>query len=102
MNELIMLTLILPKVFEDLHAYMASLQLLKDLQASTLYPGHGAIVSDPNKHIEAYIKNREKREEMILAALGDNLPKTIDEIVSDVYKVCIKYLAYTFVCCFYI
>ena len=66
---------------------MQSLKKLLALDACVLYPGHGVAVSEPSRHIEAYIKNRENREKQIINALEDKKPRNISEIVQSVYQV---------------
>lgn len=73
-------------VFEDLYTYMKSLDKLKSLNASVLYPGHGPAVTDPTAHIDRYIRNRNSREAKIICALSDMKPKSTEEIVGVVYE----------------
>lgn len=68
----------------DLRAYLASLQLLRDLGPRRLLPGHGPIVDDPAALIDEYIAHRQKREQQILQAILGGA-RTVDEIVRQVY-----------------
>lgn len=68
----------------DLRAYLASLQLVRDLGPRRLLPGHGPIVDDPAALIDEYIAHRQKREQQILQAILGGA-RTVDEIVRQVY-----------------
>ncbi|PFH53604.1 hypothetical protein AMATHDRAFT_187685 [Amanita thiersii Skay4041] len=89
-------------VFEDLFAYMASLnKMLTYIKSQTngaiepsicLYPGHGPVVADGALTIETYIKHRREREAEIVKLLqsppGADLAKdnwTTWEIVKRIY-----------------
>jgi endoribonuclease LACTB2 len=56
-------------VFACYAEYMASLETLKDLNPTLLYPGHGPVVNDAMGRIMEQIAHRGKREEQILSAL---------------------------------
>jgi glyoxylase-like metal-dependent hydrolase (beta-lactamase superfamily II) len=68
----------------DMAAYLASLELVRDLHPERLYPGHGPLVPDAVDRIEAYLAHRRDREAQVLAALaaGDRTPA---EVVARVY-----------------
>jgi ribonuclease/clavin/mitogillin len=68
----------------DLRAYLASLQLVRDLNPRRLLPGHGPIVDDPAALIDEYLAHRQKREQQILQAILGGA-RTVDEIVRQVY-----------------
>lgn len=74
---------------EDLYTYMKSLQFMLDLKPSTIFPGHGPVISDPIPFIENYIQHRQQREAQILNCLKENKGNklTIEEIREKVYKV---------------
>ncbi|KAK7461050.1 hypothetical protein VKT23_008978 [Stygiomarasmius scandens] len=100
-------------VFEDLSAYMTSLQKMLDFNTgpidvdiytaanaptyNVLYPGHGPVVSDGAKLIETYIKHRLEREKQVLQVLESPPPNvqaageqgsgkwTTWEVVSKIY-----------------
>jgi endoribonuclease LACTB2 len=69
-------------VFEDLAAYMASLQKIlefaetdnsthtKEVKHMQLYPGHGPVVANGPSLIKTYIKHRLEREEQIVQVLS--------------------------------
>jgi glyoxylase-like metal-dependent hydrolase (beta-lactamase superfamily II) len=49
--------------------YMRSLERLRGLDLTVLYPGHGPEVDDPQAKIAEYIAHRQEREDRLLAAL---------------------------------
>jgi glyoxylase-like metal-dependent hydrolase (beta-lactamase superfamily II) len=49
--------------------YMSSLERLRGLDLTVLYPGHGPEVDDPQAKIAEYIAHRQEREDRLLAAL---------------------------------
>lgn len=57
-------------VFEDLTAYMASLQGMSQQFKGRAYPGHGAVIDDGAGKIVEYIRHREEREEQVLGVLS--------------------------------
>lgn len=69
----------------DMAAYMASLDAVIARGFSTLYPTHGAPVTDPAPFLAAYRDHRLEREAQILARLhaGD---RTVAEIVPALYQ----------------
>ncbi|KAI9093760.1 beta-lactamase-like protein 2-like protein [Phlyctochytrium arcticum] len=56
-------------VFDDLKRYLQSLQRLRDMRPSLIYPGHGPIVDRPLDAIQHYISHRQEREDQILKLL---------------------------------
>jgi len=72
-------------VFESLHHYMKSLEVILALKPSRLYPGHGPVVDDPVPKIEYYIRHRKEREEQVLSQLS-SVPCSSMDIVKQVYK----------------
>ncbi|KAG6826525.1 hypothetical protein H0H92_015479 [Tricholoma furcatifolium] len=67
-------------VFEDLSAYLISLQKLLDFNEgegySSLYPGHGPVVPKGKELISGYIQHRLEREAQILKLLRTSPPPT--------------------------
>jgi glyoxylase-like metal-dependent hydrolase (beta-lactamase superfamily II) len=49
--------------------YMRSLERLRDLELTVLYPGHGPEVRDPRAKIDEYIEHRMMRDRRLVAAL---------------------------------
>ncbi|KAJ1960171.1 hypothetical protein IWQ62_004327 [Dispira parvispora] len=56
-------------VFEDLHQYIESLKVLRQLNCGRIYPGHGPVIEDGCSALEAYIRHRMDREEEIVHLL---------------------------------
>jgi flavorubredoxin len=68
---------------------MKSLTLIKSLKPVCIYPGHGPVVLDPEKHVQAYIDNRNNRERQILAALTEHKNRAMSamDLVEVIYTV---------------
>lgn len=58
-------------VFSSFKDYMHSLQILKDLQPSLLYAGHGPVVEDGTVRIEETLRHRNLREQQVLQVLRE-------------------------------
>jgi endoribonuclease LACTB2 len=56
-------------VFEDLTAYLSSLDKMRRLFRGKAYPGHGPVVDDGPAKIAEYIEHRRQREEQVLQVL---------------------------------
>lgn len=56
-------------VFEDLHSYMNSLELLLTFKPERIYPGHGPVIDSPMEKIREYIEHRNLRERQIFEAM---------------------------------
>ena len=54
----------------DMAAYMASLQAVIERRFTTIWPTHGAPVTDPGPFLEAYRAHRLRREAQVLARLA--------------------------------
>jgi glyoxylase-like metal-dependent hydrolase (beta-lactamase superfamily II) len=64
-------TIVPPAAFGgSLVDYMASLERVRELEASLLAPGHGPPVEDPEGKIDEYVAHRNEREARLLAALN--------------------------------
>lgn len=77
-------------VFEDLHDYLISLEMILRQNAKLIYPGHGPVVRDPNAKIQAYIDHRIKREDQIVQYLEERRGREacdVWDIVESMYKV---------------
>ena len=79
-------------VFEDLAAYMDSLNRMQHQFAGRAYPAHGAVIEDGKAKIKEYIAHRKEREDQILAVLKGEPPESDGEgwrsmsIVKIIYK----------------
>ena len=65
--------------------YLYSLNLLKEYTISKIAPGHGELIHDPIKTIDATVEHRLGREEKVLEKLRKIGPSTIDQLVIEVY-----------------
>ena len=78
-------------VFEDLHAYMRSLEktlaILPKGRGGRIYPGHGVVLEDGHQGVCDYIANRRMREQQVLEALSGCRPSGLTPygIVGRVY-----------------
>jgi len=59
-------------VFEDLSAYISSLELMEKNVAGRAYPGHGPVIEDGKAKVREYIRHRAEREEQVLGVLRGN------------------------------
>ena len=74
-------------IIEDAVSYMDSLERVRRIASSRLYPGHGPIIDEPDEVIGAYIAHRKMREAQVVAALRGgvtNIPGLVEEVYSDV------------------
>ena len=60
--------------------YMRSLELLADLHALLLLPGHGPPITDPAARIDEYAAHRRERERLLVEAL-DSGRRSTDELL---------------------
>jgi glyoxylase-like metal-dependent hydrolase (beta-lactamase superfamily II) len=68
----------------ELAAYLRSLRRMLELDARTIYPGHGPVVFDARAKLEEYVAHREERERQVLEALGEG-PRTTEDLAGVVY-----------------
>jgi glyoxylase-like metal-dependent hydrolase (beta-lactamase superfamily II) len=69
----------------DVVAYLESLRRVHDLGPAALYCGHGPeLTVDPAAVLDFYLAHRAFREEQLIAAL-DAGPRTVDQLVAQVY-----------------
>jgi len=64
--------------------YMDSVRKLEARGDKTLYPTHGAPVSDPKPFLAAYLEHRIERENQVIACIRDGLD-TIPAMVARMY-----------------
>ncbi|HEY4956227.1 MAG TPA: MBL fold metallo-hydrolase [Caldimonas sp.] len=69
----------------DMAAYIASLRSLADLDLDWLAPGHGFLMAEPQRAMEAIVAHRLKREAKVVAALTDHGPAAATELLPAVY-----------------
>jgi glyoxylase-like metal-dependent hydrolase (beta-lactamase superfamily II) len=69
----------------DMRAYLASLQALLDEPLDWLAPGHGFLMEQPRRAIEAIIAHRHRRETKVLAALRELGPASAETLLARVY-----------------
>ena len=68
----------------DLVPYLRSLRRLLELDARSIYPGHGPTVLHAREKLTEYLAHRQEREEQVLSALAGG-PRTIAEMVEEIY-----------------
>lgn len=68
----------------DMAAYLRSLDRVKQLNPSRIYPGHGEAIDSPQAAIEEYIRHRLMREQQVLDALRSGA-RRIPDLVSRIY-----------------
>ncbi len=66
--------------------YLQSLRRVKELRCDALAPGHGEIISDPDRLIDWIIDHRLEREGKVRAAIAADPGLTSRELVPQVYK----------------
>lgn len=62
----------------DLAQYASTLEMLRDLGADVIYPGHGPLVEDASRRIEVLIRHRQHREEQLIAAISRGVTTVSD------------------------
>jgi glyoxylase-like metal-dependent hydrolase (beta-lactamase superfamily II) len=69
----------------DLSRYLESLRRIRELHPARMYPGHGDVIEEPERLIEAYLRHRQERDAQVLTALAEGC-RTAREIVRHVYR----------------
>jgi glyoxylase-like metal-dependent hydrolase (beta-lactamase superfamily II) len=64
--------------------YLRSLTRLASLGAAIAYPGHGAVIDDPDALIAEYLAHRQLREDQVLACLARGV-EDVDAMVETIY-----------------
>jgi glyoxylase-like metal-dependent hydrolase (beta-lactamase superfamily II) len=72
-------------IVEDMADYMASLRALHGIGLTTIYPGHGPIIEDPDAVITEYLAHRIDREGQILTAIREGAG-SVGDVVEMVYR----------------
>jgi glyoxylase-like metal-dependent hydrolase (beta-lactamase superfamily II) len=75
-------------VFEDLPAYIESLQKMSNAVGGRGYPGHGAIIENVQKKAAEYIAHRAQREREVINVMQDarGQGQTLMDMVKIIYK----------------
>ena len=68
----------------DMAAYMASLDKLLTRQDAVYWPTHGPAITEPGRHVRAFIAHRREREAGIVDCLKAGC-ETIEAIVDRIY-----------------
>lgn len=78
-------TALVAKPEGDLALYLASLDVLRELDPGVIFPAHGAPFEDPGSAIAEYIHHREARLAQVRSALetADSLDELIDTVYGD-------------------
>lgn len=69
----------------DMAAYLDSLRALLRADIEWLAPGHGFLMAQPQKALQALIAHRLKREAKVMCALRDKGPATLEQLLPFVY-----------------
>jgi glyoxylase-like metal-dependent hydrolase (beta-lactamase superfamily II) len=68
----------------DMTAYLDSLQVMLALKPAAILPGHGPVITDPQKVLQEYIDHRLQREQQVLALLAQG-HTTAADIAAHIY-----------------
>ena len=77
-------TILVPSGEGDMTAYIRDLKRLRDYKPRLLFPGHGPVVTNPEKLLSHYIRHREKRHEAVFVAWESGL-RDIDDLSQAAY-----------------
>jgi glyoxylase-like metal-dependent hydrolase (beta-lactamase superfamily II)/8-oxo-dGTP pyrophosphatase MutT (NUDIX family) len=69
----------------DMAAYLDSLQSLQGEDLDWLAPGHGFLMAEPRRRIEALLRHRRAREAKVLEALRALRPASLGDLLARVY-----------------
>jgi len=72
-------------IVEHMSEYLESLEKLRGIGVTMLYPGHGEPMEDPDEVIDWYVEHRLERERQIVGAL-ERGARSIGEIVEICYQ----------------
>ncbi|KAF8376450.1 hypothetical protein PRIPAC_82879 [Pristionchus pacificus] len=73
-------------IFDDLYSYMQSLQRIKALKPTKIYPGHGPVVNNPQDKVDEYINHRTARENEIIKYFKEVREASSMDVVNFIYK----------------
>ena len=77
-------TILVPSGEGDMTAYIRDLKRLREINPRLLFPGHGPVVTNPDKLLTHYIRHREKRHEAVFDAWESGL-REIGELSQAAY-----------------
>ena len=69
----------------DMAAYLQTLRALLDEDIEWLAPGHGFLMAQPHKAVQAVIEHRLKREAKVVSALRAHGPATLEQLLPHAY-----------------
>jgi len=69
----------------DMAAYLASLRALLHEDIDWLAPGHGFLMAQPRKAMQAVIDHRLKRESKVMSVLREHGPATLEQLLPHAY-----------------
>lgn len=69
----------------DMAAYLHTLRALLDEDIEWLAPGHGFLMAQPRKAVQAVIEHRLKREAKVVAVLREHGPATLEQLLPHAY-----------------
>ena len=71
----------------DMHAYLQSLEMIKQEDINYLAPGHGFLMGNPGQAIDRLVLHRLARENKIIAAMRASVtPQTVEALVKTAYQ----------------
>lgn len=65
--------------------YLSSLQRLKDEAPTAIVPAHGPLITDPQGHLDTYVRHRLWREERIFDALSEDEEREVTTVTKAAY-----------------
>jgi glyoxylase-like metal-dependent hydrolase (beta-lactamase superfamily II) len=68
----------------DMQAYLNSLEVLRAMEITRMYPGHGPLIEHPREVLDYYVSHRLERERQVLDAI-DAGDRTVEQIVERIY-----------------
>lgn len=71
----------------DMHAYLQSLEMIKQEDIDYLAPGHGFLMDHPEHAVDRLVLHRLARENTVIAAMrASDTPQTIEALVKTAYQ----------------